>query len=115
MEEQIKKIREFIEKSDWDSIDNINSETIIEKDLGFTGEDALEFINDYAKFFNVDCSKFEFTKYFYAESGVDLINPILNIFKSKAEKVNKPTNDLTIGHLAKGIIAGRLDEEVINS
>jgi acyl carrier protein len=115
MEEQIKKIREFIEKSDWGSIDNINSETTIEKDLGFTGDDAWDFINDYAKRFNVDCSKFEFGKYFYLEGGIDLINPILNIFRSKEDKINNPTHDLTIEDLAKGILAERLDEEVINS
>ena len=80
----------------------ITKETLIEDNLGITGGDAEDLIMDFSKKYNVDISNFNFTKYFYDEPGIfNFQNRIIEPF--------------TVGHLEKAIIAGRLDEEVINS
>ena len=79
----------------------ITRETLIEEDLGVTGDDAADMIQKYGKNFNVNISNFNFTKYFNDEPSIFLSN--------------KSRSVLSIGHLEKAIIEGRLDEEVINS
>ncbi|MBZ5858547.1 DUF1493 family protein [Flavihumibacter profundi] len=79
----------------------INRDTLIEENLGVTGDDAADMILSYSKKFNVDISNFIFVKYFHDEPSVFL--------------ANRKLNALTVGDLEKAIIAGRLDEEVINS
>ena len=80
----------------------INRETIIEDDLGVTGDDAEQLIIAFGKRFGVDIRNFEFSKYFYDEPGIfNYQNRIVKPFK--------------VGYLEKAILAGRLDEEVINS
>ena len=79
-------------------------ETRIEEDLGINGGDGVDFILAYGKHFKVDISNFMAADYFEPE-GMNLITP--------RTIPNKKT--LTLGHLEKGVIAGRLDETVINS
>jgi acyl carrier protein len=79
----------------------IERETLIEYDLGVTGEDAAELIQAFSIQYKVDISNFLFTNYFNEEPFV--------LLKCKSVK------SFTVGHLEKGILAGRLDEEVINS
>lgn len=79
----------------------ITRETLLEDDLGVTGEDGDELIMNFSKKYNVDIAGFDFRKYFYDEPG------IFNL----ENRVVKP---FTVGHLEKAIMAGRLDEEVIN-
>ena len=80
----------------------IMRETLIEDDLGVSGDDADELVISFGKKYNIDISNFNFAKYFYNEPG---------IFNFQSRQI-KP---FTVGHLEKAIIAGRLDEEVINS
>ena len=80
----------------------ITRETLIEDELGITGDDAEDLIIAFAKRYGVNIENFNFTKYFYSEPG---------LFDFSSNKVEP----FTIGHLEKAIIAGRLDEEVINS
>ena len=80
----------------------ITRETLIEDGLGVTGDDAEDLIIAVGKKYNVDIRNFNFRKYFYDEPG---------IFNFKNRKIEP----FTISHLEKAIIAGRLDEEVINS
>jgi len=80
----------------------ITKDTLIEDDLGVTGDDAEDLIIMFSKRYNVKIDNFAFSKYFYGEP---------NPFVSQNHKI-KP---LTVGHLEKALIAGRLDEEVINS
>ena len=86
-------------------------DTTLEKDLGMSGDDAVEFILEFSKRFRVDISKFEIKKYFYAE-GDSVLPAIIRVFTGKK---NPKQKELTIGHLEKSIIAGRLDEEVIDN
>lgn len=105
------KLKSFIIKQAAVEADEVIREASIENDLGVTGDDAVDFLIAYGKAFNVDVTKFLAAEYFDGEG--DLILPaIIRLLTGKKKKKN---NILTVGHLEKGILAGRLDEEVINS
>jgi hypothetical protein len=93
----------------------LTDSTRLYEDLGIYGDDAVEFLIDFGKEFNVDVSNFMAADYFKGEPGVDFVTPIINLFKKDKIKPVKATKTLTLGHLEKAIKAGRLDEEVINS
>ncbi|MBK6828710.1 MAG: DUF1493 family protein [Chitinophagaceae bacterium] len=99
--ELISFIRETIGEHDM----LITRETLIENDLGISGLDAEGLIFELAKKYKVDISNFRFRSYFYDEPS------ILDVIGINGRQ-RKP---FTVGHLEKAIIAGRLDEEVINS
>jgi len=86
-------------------------EASIEDDLGIYGDDAIDLLVAYGKEFNVDLSRFMAADYFSPE-GDAILPAIIRAFTGKSKPVRKV---LTVGHLEKGIHAGRLDEEVINS
>jgi len=80
----------------------ITRETLIEDDLGVTGDEAEDLIVNFAEHYNVNVDEFIFINYFYEEpSGFSFPDHIVKPF--------------TIRHLEKAIIAGQLNEEVINS
>jgi len=79
----------------------ITRETLIEDDLGVTGDEASELIHNFSVRYSVDISKFDFKKYFNDEPSVFLSPRKIAPFR--------------VGFLEKAILAGRLDEEVINS
>jgi hypothetical protein len=79
----------------------ITRETLIEDDLGVTGEEASDLIQNFAKKYKIDITEFNFEKYFNDEPSVFT--------------VGKKISPFTVGYLEKAVIAGRLDEEVINS
>lgn len=108
MEKVFGEIKLFIVKNDWGSTKRLNENTSVEDDMGISGMDAVDFITDYAKEFNVDITEFDYTKYFYAEGGVDLINPILNLFKKQEDRINIRPETLTLKHLAEAVIKGKL-------
>ena len=47
--------------------DKLTLDTLLEKDLGITGDDAIDFIEEFAQEFNVDISSFDYSKYFREE------------------------------------------------
>ena len=80
----------------------IKRDTLIEDHLGVTGDEAENLIKAFGKKYNISIDNFNLSKYFYGEPGIfDLQNRVIEPF--------------TIAHLEKAIVAGRLDEEVINS
>lgn len=107
MDERLKK---FILKESAVYDEEITPATRIEDDLGVSGADAVEFIVAYGKTFNVDVSKFMAADYFEPEG--DTILPALIRMLTGKPKTKKKR--LTVEHLERGIIAGRLDEDVIN-
>ena len=113
METLLSKIITLIEHKMGKYKKPITLETALENDLGITGDDAVEFIIAYGKEFNVDVSKFMAADYFDAE-GYDIVGPLIR-WITRNKKPQKQLKILTLGHLEKGIIAGKLDEEVINS
>jgi acyl carrier protein len=94
----------IVEKIGVDEVE-VTQEALLQNDLGIYGDDAVDLIVEFGKKFKVDVSNFMAADYFKPE-GLD----ILGLFsKGKSMKA------LTVGHLEKAVIAGRLDEEVINS
>ncbi len=79
----------------------ITRETLIEDNLGVTGDEAEELIRNFAKTYNINIDNFVFMNYFFEEP---------NIYNSSGRTL-KP---FTVGHMEKAIIVGRLDENVIN-
>jgi Protein of unknown function (DUF1493) len=89
----------------------ITRETSIEKGLKITGDDSDEFLIAFGKEFNVDVSKFPIGDYF-GDEGDPILPAIIRFLTGKKKR---QTKTITIGQLEKAVIAGRLDEEVINS
>jgi acyl carrier protein len=110
-DEVFNTLKAFVIKESAVDDEEIRRDTRLESDLGVTGDDAVDFLIAYGKTFNVDVTKFMAADYFDGE-GDRILPAIIRLFTGKKKKANKV---LTVGHLEKGIIAGRLDEEVINS
>ncbi|CAL2087063.1 DUF1493 family protein [Tenacibaculum sp. 190524A02b] len=83
-------IEDFFGKYDFE----LTKSTLIENDLGITGEDGHDLIIEYSKLFKVNISEFIFSKYFYPE-------PSLFVEYGKIEP-------LTLGDLEEGILNGFL-------
>lgn len=66
-----KNVIEFIASYWNEPLDNISNETRIEDDLGITGDDAIEFMEEFQNEFNVDLNTFEFDKHFGPEASFD--------------------------------------------
>src|SRR6188474_1295212 len=109
--ETFNKLKDFVVAKCGVANEEVTRDAKLENDLGITGDDAVELLIAYGKKFNVDVSRFMAAEYFEGEG-----DPILPaIIRFLTGKKKKHTKILTIGHLEKGIYAGRLDEEVINS
>lgn len=78
----------------------ISRTTSLENDLGITGLDAERLIIEFGKKFKIEISNFSFRTYFNDEPS---------IFETSRE-----VKSFTLAHLEKALLAGRLDEEVIN-
>ena len=73
---------------------NIDQQTLIEDDLGVTGDEAIELIQTFAKKFDINITDFEYSKYFYPEPSIfNVVTPV------------KP---LTIGNLYDSLKLGKL-------
>lgn len=105
------KLQKFVIEKSFVDDEIITRETRLQDDLGIYGDDAVEFIIAFAKEFNVDVSHFMAAEYFSPEG--DIILPA--IIRALTGRKKTKQNELTVGHLEKGILAGRLDEEIINS
>ncbi|MCW3465167.1 DUF1493 family protein [Chitinophaga nivalis] len=111
MDKPFSKLKDFVIRQAHIDNEEITSETMLEDDLGITGDDAVEFIIAFGKVFNVDVSHFMAAEYFEPEG--DIIIPAIMRFLTGKKK--KATKKLTVGHLEKATVAGRLDENIINS
>src|SRR5262245_26242616 len=107
--EMFNKLKAFVVKQSAVDDEEITRDTEIEDHLGVTGDDAVDFMIAYSKAFGVDVTKFMAADYFGPERSVVLSGLIGGVNQKRKRKT------LTVGHLEKGIRAGRLDEEVINS
>ena len=104
-------LKEFVIKQSAVDDEEITMDTQIENELGVTGDDAVDFMIAYGNTFNVDVTKFMAADYFGPERNV-FLSELFRVIFAYREKKRKI---LTVGHLEKGILAGRLDEEIINS
>ena len=105
------RLKAFVIKEAAVEEEEVTRDASLENDLGIHGDDAAEFIVAFGKEFNVDVSRFMAAEYFSPEGDV-VLPAIIRLFTGKKKTKQK---DLTIKHLEKAIIAGRLDEEIINS
>jgi acyl carrier protein len=105
------RIKKFTVKQGAVEEEEVTEDASLEKDLGIYGDDAIEFIIAYGKEFGVDVSKFMAADYFSPEG--DLILPAIIRFFAGKKKTQK--KELTLRHLERAVLAGRLDEDVINS
>lgn len=88
---------------------NLDLDLGLEKNLGFDGDDAAEFIYYYGEKFGVDTNNFNFKLYFTPEDSLTYL--LYKLFP----RLNPKKKELTIGDLVAGIKAGKLDEGVINT
>ncbi len=110
-DEIFNRLQKFVVEESCVDDEVITRETKIQDDLGVSGDDAVEFIMAYSKVFNVDVSQFMAADYFDGE-GIDIVGSIIRVVTGDRRV---PRKVLTVGHLEKAAIAGRLDEDVINS
>lgn len=85
---------------------NLTRETQLESDLKITGDDALEFLNEFGRRFNVNVQNIELSEYFAPEGSFSLYRLIF-----VGKKTNRKT--FTLGDLERAVIAGKLDDSVI--
>lgn len=105
------RLKEFTIKQAAVKAEEVTEDASLENDLGVYGDDAMEFIMAFSKEFNVDVSKFMAAEYFSPE-GDSILPAIIRMFTGKKHPKQK---ELRIKHLVKAVVAGRLDEEIINS
>jgi acyl carrier protein len=109
--EIFESIKKFTVKQTGVSDDEVTEGAGLENDLGVSGDDAVDYIIAFGKEFKVDVSRFMAADYFSPE-GDSILPAIIRMFTGKKHPKQK---ELIMRHLEKAVIAGRLDEEVINS
>ena len=97
------RLRTFVQEMNLIEPEDISEETRVEKDLGMTGDDAIEFINEFSQNFKVDISEFDFPKYFGSE-GIDLGE----MFSRLLGKKRSNRAELTLLDLERAIDKGKL-------
>ncbi len=65
-------LENFIKEYMQEPLLQLDSDIIIEDDLGISGDDAYDFIVLFSKQFGVNISNFKFDKYFYSEPSLFL-------------------------------------------
>ena len=105
------KLKIFTVKQAAVTEEEVTEDASLENDLGVYGGDAVEFITAFGKEFNVDVSKFMIGEYFRPDGDI-ILPALIRLFTGRKRPERK---NLTIRHLEKAILAGKLDEEVIAS
>jgi hypothetical protein len=84
----------------------------LEEDLGLTGLDAVEFIDKWAKTFNVQAPNFPYRRYFGPE-GQQLLSSFLGLF---AKRFRRPDLvPLTLAMLVEAMRRGKWDTDEIEA
>ena len=87
LRDEIGKVKQLVSKKWSVKMEKLSNETRLSHDLGMDGDDGWEFMEDFAKHFQVDMSDFEFSLHFGEEAGGDPITLLyFLIFKSKRPK-----------------------------
>ncbi len=104
MENISEELRNFVNESRGQYSFNFKKSTTIQEDLNVWGDDAVEFIEEFGKTFNVDISEFNYNKYFRPEGDMIMVT-ILRIFRKTKTYEFTP---LTLGDLEQAIKTGKL-------
>jgi hypothetical protein len=98
------RVRRFVCDFWYQPPDNLRSDTRLEEDLGMTGLDAAEFLEAFAKAFEVDLTGLEFHKHF----GPECSGPILSWPPDLQEAIKDLGKyPVTVGHLIEVAVAKR--------
>jgi hypothetical protein len=89
-------VRDFVSESCGISIDSLTPGTRIEEDLGVTGDDAAEFLADFAERFDVEMAGLDFHKHF----GPEGCNPLWLLYTPDWLE-NHGRSPVTIDHLVR--------------
>lgn len=104
------ELNEFVSQFSGIKKGRITPDARLVKDLGIDGDDGIEILVAYGKKFHVDVSNFMAADYFNPE-GDPILPFLIRFLMGRPGPIKKA---LTINHLEKGILAGKLDEEVLN-
>lgn len=96
----------FITKEYWGKKEKMTSETKLEKHLGITGDDGVEFLEKFLTHFNIDYDENREWQLHFGPEGFGLIDfrAVYNWLSGKKDK--RKQYDLTLGHLTKVIELG---------
>lgn len=109
MEINQKKFEElvnFVALEYWGNKEKMTPETRLEKNLGITGSDGIEFLDKFITKFNIDYDEDREWQLYFNSEGFSLINFISIYNWIKGKKSNQKQYDLTLGHLTKIIESG---------
>lgn len=98
------ELKKFVVEQRWEYGFPLTRETTLKKDLSLWGDDAVEFIENYGKRFNVDLSKLDLKKYFPPD-GDFILPAILRMLFLKKQPEYLP---LTLGDLEEAVRKGKL-------
>jgi hypothetical protein len=87
--------------------------TRLQEDLGIKGDDADNFISDFANTFKINTDNIDLSKYFEGHND-DLISFIIKLFKRGSGKTPKKQSTLTLGDLENALRIGQLDDKNID-
>jgi len=96
----------FIIDEYWGKKDKITLKTKIEKDLGITGTDGIEFLDKFLKHFKIDYDENREWQLHFDDEAFGLINFVAIYNWITGKKDNRAYYDLTIEHLVKVIELG---------
>lgn len=74
----------------------IDSNSELSRDFKIDGDDATEFLDLYAKEFDVDMSTFEFDTFFGPEAGPSPITLLLHLLRRRSRKIPIRVGDLIL-------------------
>ena len=97
------KLKSYIIELNYINSNKITKDTEVEKDLGVTGDDAYDFIEEFSSSFNVDISNFDYSKYFRGE-GI-----CLDWALGSTEKNPYDRKKITLEDLVNAIEKGKLE------
>jgi len=104
MENVSEEIKQFVNEIRGGYTFVFTEDTKLQEDLDIWGDDAVEFIENFGKNFDVDISEFDFSKYFKPEGDI-ILTSVVNLFrKTKSQKFTP----LTLGDLEQAIKNGKL-------
>jgi hypothetical protein len=105
------KIVSFIEEERWKYPFTLERTTSLDEDLSINGDDAKDFIRAFGRKFNIEVANFIALTQF--ESDGDVIIPGMVRFLSGKKKII--FKNIKIGDLEKAVIAGKLDDTILEN
>ncbi len=97
---------DFIINEYWGKKENMTLKTRLEKDLGITGDDGIEFLDKFLHHFDIDYDKNRKWQLHFGPDGFGLIDFVSIYNRFRGKKDTRKQYDLTLEHLTKIIELG---------